>query len=146
MKKLLGILALLTISCVPAHLDDNPIPAKDGVFIPAGIALDGGQQILHVPPIIRFLLDVSVPLATRLPMWNGHHYIDSGFDLVWGEGLAAIVGGAIHGFKHPSHPACYKYVGPDTAVTTPVALVPVKGYRWGNDCLTWDEIRKLRHE
>jgi len=139
------ILTLLP-ACVPAHFDDNPIPAHDAVFIPAGIVLDGGQQLLKVPPVIRVLLDIAVPLAVRLPSWNGHHYIDSGFDMVWGEGFAAIVGGGIHGLTHPSHPACYKYVGPDTAVVTSVTLAPIKGHRWGNECLTWAEERRLRHE
>jgi hypothetical protein len=140
------LLLLSLAACVPVHFDDNPIPAKDAVFIPAGIVLDGGQQLLHVPPVVRVLLDIAVPVATRLQMWNGHHYIDAGFDLVWGEGLAAIVGGAIHGFRHPSHPACYKYVGPDTAVTTPVQLQAIKGRIWGNECLSWEEERILRHE
>lgn len=148
MKKLIAIsmLALLAGACVPAHFDDNPIPAKDGVFIPAGIVLDGGQQLLKVPPVIRFLLDIAVPIAVRVPSWGGHHYIDSGFDMLWGETAAAIVGAGIHGFTHPSHPKCYKYVGPDTMVTHPVELKPLDGRMWGNECLTWDEERKLRHE
>jgi hypothetical protein len=144
MKKLLLLCVLA--ACVPPHFDENPIPAKDAVFIPAGIVLDGGQQLLHVPPVVRFFLDIAVPLAVRVPSWNGRHIIDAGFDMVWGESLAAIVGGAIHGFKHPSHLSCYKYVGPDTAVTTPVQLRLINGQVWNGECLSRDEVRRLRHE
>lgn len=146
MKKIGLILGLAAISCVPPHFDDNPIPAKDGIFIPAGIIVDGSQQLLKVPPVVRFLLDIGIPLAVRLPSWGGHHYIDSGFDMIWGEGLSAIVGAGIHGFKHSSHPNCYKYVGPDTMVTTPVQLKAIDGQMWNGECLSWEEIRKLRHE
>lgn len=103
MKKLIAVsmLALLASACiVPPHFDENPIPAKDYIFMPAGVVLDGGAQLLKLPTWLRIALDITVPLAVRIPAWGGHHYIDSGFGMVIGEGVAAIGGGIITGLNH----------------------------------------------
>lgn len=63
-----------------------------------------------------------------------------------GAGVVGIGVATVHELKHPKHPACTISRGPDTVVTRPTPTRELKGERWGNECLTWEEVRKLRHE
>lgn len=149
--KLLAAAALLTGGCVPIAVEQHgglsPVPSKvpDIGFIGIGVGIDAGLQLAKVPAVPRVLADVLAAFVVRNVSTFGRS-ADSGFLMVFGAIPTEIGGVTLHYLKHPSHPNCYKYVGPDTMVTVPVELKAIDGRMWGNECLSWDEERKLRHE
>ena len=103
MKTLLFVLTLAAAGCVPPHFDENPVPANDAVWIPAGAAFDGALQLAHARWYIRVPADATFALGARIPAWNGHHVIDSGFDIAFGAMTSAIFGciwRGLHGDRH----------------------------------------------
>lgn len=97
------LLLLAALSCVPPHFDDNPKPANDAVWIPAGVVTDGLMQAAHVRWYIRAPADATIAFAARLPQWGGHHIIDSGFDFAFGAATSAIFGCIWRGIHHDLH-------------------------------------------
>jgi hypothetical protein len=70
-----------------------------------------------------------------------------GFATFVGAGTLVIAAKTVHDLKHPSHPKCSVTHGPDTAVADGqrVFVAPQDGERWGDECLTWPQVRALRH-
>lgn len=70
------------------------------------------------------------------------------------DGFATLIGAeavgigalTVHYIKHPSHPRCTISRGPDTVVTVPTSARELEGQMWNGQCLTQDEVRRLRHE
>ena len=110
----------------------------------AGAALHTATLAAHLPQWARFAVDGAAVFVLRVPKFGGR-YEGVAVTLPVGSITAEWVHTLVHGLAHPSHPACSKDVGPDTMVIQPLVLHPQTGYRWGNDCLTWAEIRRLRH-
>ena len=143
-------LLLLLAACFVPPMEDHggaaPRPEPpDIVFMSAGAAINTTGLLVKAPAWARVAADALAVVILRLPKWGGR-YEGVALTLPVGAFVPEWTHVLIHGLKYPSHPACYKYVGPDTVVTTPVALQPIKGHRWGNECLSWDEERILRHE
>ena len=84
-----------------------------------------------------------IPLVLVLVCGCAHF---DGFATVIGAEAVGIGALTVHYIKHPSHPACTISRGPDTVVTKPTPTKELTGERWGNDCLTDEEVRRLRHE
>lgn len=94
---------LFALACLPPHLDENPVPAHDAVWIPAGAAFDGALQFAHAKWYIRVPADATFAFAARIPAWGGHHIQDSGFDIAFGAMTSAIFGCIWRGLHHDRH-------------------------------------------
>lgn len=143
------ILAAFSIAaCIPPeemHGGAAPRPEpSDLVFMGTGAAINTTGILLHAPAWMRVGADALAVVILRYPKWGGR-YEGVALTLPFGSFIPEWTNVLVHGLKHPSHPNCYKYVGPDTAVTQPVQLKAVNGRTWGTECLTWDEERRLRH-
>jgi hypothetical protein len=143
-----ALLLLLSACALPMEEHGGAAPRpepSDLTFMGAGAAINTTGILLKAPQWTRVVADALAVIILRFPKWGGR-YEGVALTLPMGAFVPEWTNTLIHGLKHPSHPACYKYVGPDTVVTTPVALQPIKGHRWGNECLSWEEERILRHE
>ena len=149
MRRGLLVLSLLALSGCALPLEEHggvaPRPEpSDWAFMAAGAALHTATLAAHLPQWARFAVDGAAVFVLRVPKFGGR-YEGVAVTLPVGSITAEWVHTLVHGLAHPTHPACSKDVGPDTMVTQPLALHPQRGYRWGNECLTWPEIRALRH-
>ena len=149
MRRGLLVLSLLALSGCTLPLEEHgglaPRPEpSDLVFMGTGAAINTAGLALHLPQWVRFTADAAAVVILRVPKFGGRY---EGVAITLPVGSIAVewVHTLVHGLQHPTHPACDVTRGPDTMVTQPIALHSVRGYRWGNDCLTWAEIRRLRH-
>lgn len=140
--------AMLATSCIPPEELHGGAAAKpepsDWVFMGGGAALDGGLQLAKVPAGARVLAVAASVIILRYPRWGGR-YEGVGLTIPFGAFVPEWTHMLVHGLKHPSHPSCTISRGPDTAVTQPVAARELRGQLWGDECLTWEEVRRLRH-
>lgn len=159
------VLAALLSGCagllpIEEHGGLSPKPAKvsDVGFMAIGAGIDvaweyTGQKLLRHVPLLRHLdggairigvIDLGADYCVRACSTFGRP-VDSGFLMAYGQILANMARFTIYHVKHPSHPNCSISRGPDTAVTVPVRARELSGQMWNGQCLTWDEVRTLRH-
>lgn len=140
---------LLCLGCalpMEEHGGAAPRPEpSDLTFMATGAAINTTGLLLHAPAWVRIGADAVAVWALRFPKWGGR-YEGVALTLPVGAFVPEWAHTLVHGLNHPTHPACDITRGPDTMVTQPVALSSVRGQRWGNECLTWAEVRRLRHE
>lgn len=149
--RLVALVALVAGCIRPAeelHGGAAPIPSRmaDVSFVGVGVAIDGGLQLAHVRLVPRAAADVLLAWVVRDVCVDRRCRVfgrsaDSGFLMLFGAIPTSIVGEAIRvSAAHPRHPRC-QFVREDSAGV----LHDGWGELWGNECLTWTEVRRLRH-
>jgi hypothetical protein len=138
-------------------LDPRPSKVSDLGFMAIGAGIDvaweyTGQKLLRLVPLVK-KIDPNVIRIGVVDLGSDycaracaafHRPVDSGFLMGYGQGIANMARFVLYHVKHPSHPSCVVSRGPDTTVTVPMAVQPIKGWMWGGECLTWEQIRQVR--
>jgi hypothetical protein len=122
----------------------KPEPS-DFTFMAAGAAINTTGILLKAPWYVRIAADAAAVYVLRFPKWGGR-YEGVALTLPFGAYFPEVYAFIRYGKKHPSHPDCWLTRGPDTTVAQPITIAPQKGQVWSNECVTWDEVRRLRHE